>query len=64
VRTTDIAALSGLQVATTKSILNDDAYVSTDDREMMAYRASVAANMELGEVEFDEEDLINLRSGL
>jgi len=63
VRAKDIGALSGLQIATLRDIPNDE-YMSTDDRELLAWQQSVAANHELGEVEYDEEDLINLRSGL
>jgi len=63
VRARDIGALSGLQSATLRDIPNDE-YMSTDDRELLAWQQSMAANHELGEVEFDEEDLMYLRSGL
>jgi hypothetical protein len=42
----------------------DEAYISTEDREMAAYYASLASNTQLGEVEFDEEDMATLRAGL
>lgn len=40
-----------------------EAYISTDDREMAAYYASLASNTQLGEVEFDD-DMANFRAGL
>jgi hypothetical protein len=42
----------------------DEVYLSTDDREMLAYQAALASNAQLGEVEFDEDDMANFRSGL
>lgn len=62
-RAKDIGALSGLQNATLRDIPTDE-YLSTDDRELMAWQQSMAANHELGEVEFDDEDMASFRSGL
>jgi len=41
----------------------DEVYMSTDDREMMAYQAALASNTQLGDVEFDD-DMAAFRSGL
>jgi hypothetical protein len=61
-RAQDISALAGLNTMTEQQ--PDEAYISTEDREMAAYYASLASNTQLGEVEFDEEDMATLRAGL
>ena len=63
VRATDIGALSGLQSATGKKQI-DEGYLSTDDREMLAYQAGLSNQIQFGDVEFDDDDMVNLRSGL
>jgi hypothetical protein len=61
VRAKDISTLAGLEVIGNEA--KEESYISTEDREMQAYYDSVA-HAQLGEVEFDEDDLVNLRSGL
>jgi hypothetical protein len=62
-RTKDISTLAGLDMMTGQQ-QSEEQYLSTDDREMAAYYASLANNTQLGEVQYDEEDMANLRSGL
>jgi hypothetical protein len=65
VRSTDVSTLSGLQYATGQVNADNDVYISTDDREMAAYREAVAQqHVELGEEVFDDEDLETFRSAL
>jgi hypothetical protein len=61
-RANDISALAGLNTMTEQR--PEEAYISTEDREMAAYYASLASNTQLGEVEYDESDMNMLRSGL
>lgn len=60
-RATDLSALAGLNSMTEQR--PDEVYMSTDDREMMAYQAALASNTQLGDVEFDD-DMAAFRSGL
>lgn len=60
-RANDISALAGLNSMTEQR--PDELYMSTDDREMLAYRAAAASN-QLGEVQFDDDDIAAFRSGL
>lgn len=63
VRTTDVAALSGLMYATGQAQEINDAYISTDDREMAAYVEALAQQHSLGE-EILDDDLETFRSAL
>jgi len=63
VRGTDISTLTGLMHATNQMPVDADLYISTDDRELAAYRESVAQLHGLGE-EISDEDLDTFRSAL
>ena len=65
VRSTDVSTLAGLQHATGQVEVQNEAYVSTDDREMAAYREALSQqHAAVGEELFDDEDLAAFRSAL
>lgn len=63
VRSKDLATLSGLEQV--YSGLVEDPYLSTEDREMLAWQQAVASQHALGEpTELDEEDIETFRAAL
>ena len=62
VRAKDIGTLQGLTVATSAPVSEE--YMTTDDREMNAYREALASNYEFGEVLYDEQDVAELKAVL
>ena len=64
VRAKDVASLTGLQYATNSAPENEDPYLTTEDRELAAWRASLAQQHEIGDLSFDDDDLSALREAL
>jgi hypothetical protein len=61
VRSKDLATLSGLEQVYSGPV--EDAYLSTDDRELIAWQQAVAAQHQLGDV-LDEEDIETFKAAL
>lgn len=61
VRTTDIPSLSSLMAVTTTETPFEDRYVSTDERELAAWKSNNVVSV--GDTLFDE-DVAAFRSGL
>lgn len=61
VRTTDISTLAGLNSMTGQQTV-EEAYISTDDREMLAWIDSQGHSHEVGEPVYDEDAMEALRA--
>lgn len=62
VRSKDISTLQGLTMATQEPLSEE--YMTTDDREMNAYRQAMATNYNIGEVLYDDDDINELKAVL